>query len=334
MADGSGDIGSARLFDRIGAFLDKHRLSPEPLHYEFAHRVVSHPESPLAAAVAAMCDGGIRLTQKDIIALGGDVAGAAMPENDTRAVHDGLVAQTQLQVEGFQDLMRAVRAETTGFGRDLAASADAMREANAGRAEDIIRITSAMLDRVRATEVRLEAANREAAELREKLEAARDDARRDPLTGLPNRRVFEESYAEHLQSGGTACVAICDIDKFKIVNDTFGHAIGDRVLKAIADVIAAECKGHVVARYGGEEFAVLFCGISIDDARTCLEAARATVANKRYRLRETDAPLGAVTFSTGLTEATPGEPIDAAFVRADQLLYRAKNAGRNRLMVG
>jgi len=122
---------------------------------------------------------------------------------------------------------------------------------------------------------------------------------------------------------------MCDIDHFKQVNDRFGHAVGDRVLRAIGSTLAEICTGHVVARYGGEEFAVLFTGVSLGEAETMLERARATVAGKRYRLRESDAPLGEITFSAGLTIATPGEILGTVLGRADRLLYAAKAEGRN-----
>ena len=168
-------------------------------------------------------------------------------------------------------------------------------------------------------------------ELRAKLEEARDNARRDPLTALPNRRAFEEAYAAQAATGARLCVAVCDVDHFKLVNDRFGHAVGDRVLKAIGAALVKACEGHMVARYGGEEFAVLFSDASIDVARATLEEARCSVAAKRYRLRESDEPLGAVTFSAGLTEASKGEALGTAFGRADRLLYTAKHAGRNQL---
>jgi diguanylate cyclase len=85
----------------------------------------------------------------------------------------------------------------------------------------------------------------------------------------------------------------------------------------------------MVARYGGEEFAVLFSGVDMDVARVTLDSARSSVAAKRYRLRESDAPLGEVTFSAGLTLVAAGDKFHGAFQRADQLLYSAKEAGRN-----
>lgn len=328
---------SARdLYDRIGRFLRDQRLDADPGNYAFAYHLLADPHGPLARAVAALTDGGVRLTQRDIENLGCDVQPAAGSAVAERA--QGLVAQTQMQVEGFADMMTAMRAETEGFGRDLAASAAAIsRSASSGEAtmiQEVARITATMLDRVRTAEERLESATREASELRAKLEEARDNARRDPLTDLPNRRAFEEAYAAQAASGARLCIALCDVDHFKSVNDRFGHAVGDRVLKAIAAALGQACAGHLVARYGGEEFAVLFSGVEAQDARATLDSARATVATKRYRVRESDTPLGEITFSAGLTCALPDESYHAAYQRADRLLYAAKGAGRNRVQLG
>jgi len=335
MAGGASD----GLFDRIGAFLAANHLSPDPMHYAFAHRVLTDLNSPLAQAVERLTDGGVRLSRRDIESLGGEIGATGITDRaapdaadiaSARAHADGLVAQTQLQVEGFTDMVEAIRAETQGFGRDLAASADAIRSAPGPLAlDDIARLTSTMLQRVHAAEERLEAAKHEASELREKLEEARDNARRDPLTDLPNRRAFEEAFAEYRAADSELCIAICDVDRFKLVNDRFGHAVGDRVLKAIGDALVQGCPDHIVARYGGEEFAILFAGIGVDTAFRLIEETRRAVAAKRYRLRETDAPLGAVTFSAGVAACTADETLGTALARADALLYAAKGDGRN-----
>jgi diguanylate cyclase len=232
-------------------------------------------------------------------------------------------------------MVQAMRVETQGFGRDLAASAQAIRQSrDMLGVDEVVRLTGAMIDRVHNAETRLEAATHEASELRAKLEEARDNARRDPLTDLPNRRAFEEAFAERTAAGEQLCIAVCDVDHFKLVNDRFGHAVGDRVLKAIGEALSKGCEGHLVARYGGEEFAVLFSAVEPEFARTILEEARETVAAKRYRLRESDEPLGAVTFSAGLTDAREDEMLGTVFGRADRLLYAAKGAGRNQLRIG
>jgi diguanylate cyclase len=328
---------SDRLYASIGDFLFANRLSVDPINYAFAHRVLSTPNGPLAAAVAQITDGGIRLTSRDIEELGGTVvAGAPAGEgaNDDAAAEAAegamqvLVARTQMQVEGFADTVAAIRAETRGFGRDLEASAAAMR-GGAEQAIDITRMATTMLDRVRAAEARLASANEEADTLRRELETARHDAKADPLTGLANRRAFEEAFEAASSSGAPICVALCDVDRFKSVNDRFGHAVGDRVLKVIAGALREACGEHLVARYGGEEFAVLFTGSSVELAAQTLDTAREAVAAKRYRLRETDAPLGAVTFSGGVSAHNEGELLGSVMGRADRLLYRAKDGGRN-----
>lgn len=334
---------SDRLYATIGDFLASHRLSVDPINYAFAHRVLSNPAAPLAAAVARITDGGVRLSSRDVEELGGSVVagprGVDMPPHrpDADAVPidqamQSLVARTQMQVEGFADTVAAIRAETSGFGRDLAASAAAMR-GGADQAIDITRLATAMLDRVQRAEARLASATEEADALRRELEAARHDARIDPLTGLANRRAFEDAFAAAIVAGSSVCVALCDVDRFKSVNDRFGHTVGDRVLKAIAGALGEACGAQLVARYGGEEFAVLFTDCPIDAARDTLDAAREIVAAKRYRLRETDTPLGAVTFSGGVSAWRGEEVLGSVMGRADRLLYCAKNGGRNQIVV-
>lgn len=321
-----------QLYERIGGFLFSQRLDPDPGNFAFAWALLHDPQGPLAQAVMSMTDGGVRLTQRDIESLGVEPPANA---RNVREKADGLVAQTQLQVEGFTDMVQAIRAETEGFGRELAASADAIRRSgetsDSPLIDEISRITATMVERIHNAEARLERATREASELRSKLEEARDNARRDPLTDLPNRRALEEAFAAQTASGAPLCIAVCDIDHFKHVNDRFGHVVGDRVLKTIAEALTQSCPGQLVARYGGEEFAVLFSGVSLETARLTLDNARATVAAKRYRLRETDAPLGEITFSAGLTQVVPDQKFGTNFHRADLLLYRAKEAGRNRV---
>lgn len=340
---------SDRLYQAIGEFLARHRLSVDPSHYAFAYQVVSQKDGALSAAVGRLTEGGVRLTSRDIEDLGGQAVSAgasasrgargdsgspslALVQSENKM--QALVARAQMQVEGFADTVRSIHADTKVFGDGLRQQTDAIRSSRDTLAVDeIVRMAGSMLDRVLSAEARLADATQEAEKLRHELEEARDDARRDPLTSLPNRRAFEDAFTKALKGKAPVCVAICDIDKFKTVNDRFGHAVGDRVLKAIAEALRSGCDEHMVARYGGEEFVVLFTGLSLDDALSTLDGARAAVAAKRYRLRESDAPLGEVTFSAGLAAMTKGDTIGTLLGRADRLLYVAKAEGRNRVSV-
>lgn len=324
---------TATLYEQIGAFLLEHRLDPEPGNYAFAHAIVSNPAGALAHAVSALCDGGVRLTRRDIESLGGQVA---VSPKEAKQAADTLVAKTQMQIESFGDTIKAIHSDAQDFGRELAASADAIARvrpdgSHADMVDDVSRITTTMIARVRITEAQLEQATRETAELRNQLEEARDNARRDPLTDLPNRRAFEEAMTGQIAAGVTTCIAVCDVDHFKKVNDRFGHVVGDRVLKAVATTLGDACSGHLVARYGGEEFVVLFQGLDLAEATELLDTARLMVSRKHYKLRETDEPLGEVTFSAGITFIETGEHTGTAFHRADRLLYDAKSGGRNQV---
>jgi len=150
-------------------------------------------------------------------------------------------------------------------------------------------------------------------------------SREDPLTGVGNRRAWEERIVNELlrakREGGTVSVIVCDLDHFKVVNDTLGHAAGDRVLRATTALLTERLRAtDFVARLGGDEFCVL-C------ASTGLLDAQALAVELADRARATTWPDGArVTFSVGVAEARPGD-VDPADVlqRADRALYDAKS---------
>jgi diguanylate cyclase len=333
------------LFARIGEFLVAHHLSPEPAHYNFAHAVISDPDGPIAQAVARLTFDGVALSGRDVEELGGSVVprknvrprprtAAASPTDATPAPANdvaeaaALAAEAEAQVAGFATMVKAMHAETEDFGRDLAAMSS--EPAIAG-IDEIARLTGSMLNRVRDAEERLARATREADTLRAKLAEANDTARTDVLTGLPNRRAFDEALLARDVAAGPYCIAVCDIDRFKHINDRYGHVIGDRVLAAIAKTLAEQCGGHLVARYGGEEFAILMAMTELADAIERLDRVRSVIANKRYRVRETDEPLDRITMSFGVTTLQPDEDGGRAYDRADRQLYTAKADGRDRV---
>ena len=148
----------------------------------------------------------------------------------------------------------------------------------------------------------------------------------DPLTGVANRRGGEAAATRELarwrRSGEPLAVAVFDIDHFKRVNDVHGHAIGDRVLCQVADVLRVEARvTDTVIRWGGEEFVVLLPG-TLDGAVAFAERVRRAVA-------ALTTPAGAVTMSAGVAAVRRGDGLDEVFARADARLYAAKQAGRD-----
>ena len=157
----------------------------------------------------------------------------------------------------------------------------------------------------------------------------------DPLTGLPNRRYFEEFSSlltGRRRAGDALAVLMIDIDKFKSLNDTYGHPVGDEVLRSVAGAITAAVRDHdVPARIGGEEFAVLLRNPGPTVALEVGERVRQAVRD--LDLRALGVPT--VSVSVGVANAnTAEEPIDSLIDRADRALLRAKRAGRDRVIAG
>ncbi len=156
----------------------------------------------------------------------------------------------------------------------------------------------------------------------------------DLLTGLPNRRGFDDAATAALQaaqaSGLSAVLFMCDVDRFKSVNDRFGHEAGDKVLVAIAEVLRrfARRNGALVARYGGEEFAALMIGIDHAAAERHAEDLRRACAAMEIDLGETSARL---TMSIGFTLSRGAFDLARMMRTADSALYAAKAHGRDRV---
>jgi diguanylate cyclase (GGDEF)-like protein len=157
----------------------------------------------------------------------------------------------------------------------------------------------------------------------------------DQLTGLLNRRGFDQAAESALTKGRDAklptAVLMCDIDRFKAINDQFGHEFGDKVLIAISEVLGsfAERRQMLVARHGGEEFAVLMTGVSKERAAQYAEELRQACAAKEISSEETSA---CVTISIGLAECHSETDLAKVMRMADQALYAAKHRGRNRVV--
>jgi diguanylate cyclase (GGDEF)-like protein len=171
--------------------------------------------------------------------------------------------------------------------------------------------------------------------LMRELHQARLESATDPLTALYNRRAFEECLQHTLNLnrlfGYPATMLLIDIDHFKQVNDTYGHATGDAVLRAVAEQIVRVCKrrSDFAARYGGEEFAVILRETTLREA---LRIAQQLVEQiRKHAIPIADGSTIRVTVSVGLSELQRDESAEAWFRRTDALLYQAKRAGRDRI---
>jgi diguanylate cyclase len=172
--------------------------------------------------------------------------------------------------------------------------------------------------------------------LRSSLESVRVESLTDSLTGLANRRMFDETLRMRIDEAHAhrteMCVLLCDIDHFKRFNDTWGHHTGDQILRFLASALQSHARpDFLVARYGGEEFAMIMPRASLKAATQIAEALRTAIQTKRLRRRSTNEDLGQVTVSIGLAKLQPGDTPVGLVERADACLYASKRNGRNQV---
>lgn len=183
-------------------------------------------------------------------------------------------------------------------------------------------------------EEELKGASDRISELRDNLDDARRASETDGLTGLPNRRSFDLGLAAELERARAEhtplTLLIADVDHFKNFNDSFGHRVGDEVLKVVARVMKSLLKGaDKPARYGGEEFCVILPATNMQGGYAVAEQIRKAIGAKALKSARTGKHYGQITISIGCASLMPGDTGDSLLERADAALYFAKNSGRN-----
>jgi diguanylate cyclase len=264
----------------------------------------------------------------------------------------GTVAETQALRETSKRLESAVAqlvgflnkagVNTAQYGETLKSASGQLRDTT--KIEDIRSVvasvlaeTKKMAEQHRQLQHELTTSAREMSELRENIVSARREAQTDALTGIANRKFFEQRIEENvrdaMRTGDDLCLLVLDIDHFKKFNDTYGHQLGDQVLRLVAKTFTECIKGRdTAARYGGEEFVVLLPHTNLANAIKLADHLRLTVAGKMIVNRQTGKSLGQITLSIGVAHYRSGEPVTKFIQRADKALYKAKGSGRNQVM--
>lgn len=195
-----------------------------------------------------------------------------------------------------------------------------------------------MQNKAKELKQNLDQSRAQIASLRSHLAEAQETSMRDPLTSLSNRRRFDErltrEMAEARRRQTSMSLVLADIDNFKKVNDIFGHRIGDEILKMFSRVLLDNVSARdTVARYGGEEFAIILPETEVENARQITERCRTQLESMQLAVHESGREIGKITASFGIAELNPGDDADTLVQRADEKLYQAKCAGRNRVAV-
>lgn len=315
------------------------RVAPVPVNYAVWYGYYEKGNSFLVAAIDEALAQGAPITDDLIERLYED--------------HIGFTAQSQVLVEANQQIREAIgnlRAVLRDAGHDndeyaaaLAEFSDQLEGATGIQqlrraVQAIARQTQRMVEHHQSLGQRLASTTEQMAGMHRDIQDARRQALTDGLTGIYNRRGFDEELVTAARSAGVSglplSLIMIDIDHFKRFNDAFGHQVGDEVLRLVARVInGSVVQAHTTARYGGEEFAVILPETGLGAAEQVAECIRNKMAKRRIIKRSSGTNLGSVTVSAGAAELRAGEASDGLLERADAALYRAKQQGRNRVVI-
>ncbi|MEL7549416.1 diguanylate cyclase [Pseudomonas protegens] len=325
---------------------ERHRPQAEAMRDRLQHGLNWYELLPilddLAVLMLAITDSGqhefetyLKQLNERLEAFQSNLQAASDGHADSSSAARAMDSQIREQVDGLQssvqeaadldDLKQVLESHLEG----LLGTMDHHQKQRDEREREVAARLQSLAERVSSME-------QEAQGYREHLEEQRQKALIDPLTGLPNRAAWSERLEHEVgqwqQHGNSLLLAMLDLDHFKRINDNYGHLAGDKVLKIIANVLRKRLRGSdFIARFGGEEFVLLLPNTPWPVGVRIVEALRAAIEACPFHFK--GEPV-TITVSVGLSAFKAGDRSDLVIKRADQALYRAKDAGRNRVEAG
>ncbi|MET3659737.1 GGDEF domain-containing protein [Aquamicrobium ahrensii] len=306
-----------------------------PRNYEIFYETLSGGNPALGLAVIAL---GNRPTQQQL----DDISRRFFAHHCGQGVIEQARHVLARELEEVAGLLRSERTQVEKYGRILHETSDGLANRSAISHELLQKIvgaiaaaTSSTIDRGKQVESALSDKSAELEAVKCKLEEYKRLADTDPLTQILNRRAFDKEIARIYSSRKDIlfnALILADIDNFKKINDRFGHPVGDRIIRTIADIFQSSVRRDVfVARTGGEEFALIVEGSSEDTTFEIAERLRKLVEQTQFVDPATGADYGPVTVSMGVCMAAEADTSDDLYIKADRALYRSKVSGRNKV---
>lgn len=320
------------ILDTISEFFITHDLHLTGRRLMLVHDLVGRRDGWLADRRAERQRAGLPINDHWLEQLDMDHA------RQSRSQLNQLMAEFECQIGQFAANARNTRLAAEGYESKLndVATGDT---AQAAAPEMLARLAQQMIEQTRDLVETMKTSEQHSEGLQRRLEQAKLASETDPLTSLPNRRAFEEHFGHQIQLARKGryplCVAFCDIDNFKRINDLHGHDAGDRVLRKVGQELASLVSTRsFVSRHGGEEFVVLFAQFDLATAKARLDEVRARLSVTELCNRTTGENIGCVTFSAGIVEVMGFDNPRDALSAADKAMYLAKKAGKNQILCG
>jgi diguanylate cyclase len=306
-----------------------------PRNYEIFYEALSGSNPELSLAVVALHK---RPTQDDLDQIGRRFFSQNHGQGIVEQARDVLARE----LEDIASLLRNERSHVEKYGRILEETSGGLDSRNALSRELLQKIvgaisvaTTSTIDHGRQVVNALNDKTAELESVKSKLEEYKRLADTDPLTQIWNRRAFDKEIAGIYNSNKGIlfnALILADIDRFKDINDRFGHPVGDRIIQIVSEIFQTSIRTDMfVARTGGEEFALIVEGASEDTTFEIAERIRLLIEQTPFSNSQTGASYGKVTVSMGICMASEADSPEDLYTKADRALYRSKINGRNRV---
>jgi len=312
-------------------------LQPVPQNFELWYAYYAQSNLDVVRTIDSLGVGAHLLTDQRCDAIHQEFLSNAREGEVARQAS----ATIQATIDGFSSRLAQAKTATGHYRGALEEAAHTLSHTDNVVAmrttlQSVLDSTGDMIAHNQRLAAELERSAQAMKELEGEFERVRKQSLTDSLTALPNRKAFdaelERLWQEASEQGAAFCMLMVDIDHFKVFNDTYGHLVGDEVLRIVARTLKEGlAAGEMAARYGGEEFAVLLPGRDLQAGLVKANALRTQVHNMLLTRRATGEKIGRVTVSGGVAQCRVPESAQSLVARADSALYEAKRNGRNRI---
>jgi len=327
---------AAEYLRQVIPMLSRQKLPPTPINYAVFYSYLSGNSQALNSII----DDFFNQKKPLNLAIMLELYEKYVNGTDTIEQQDKIQLALEKILTETSDEVQQISCNAQNFDDSISKHADTLLETPDTEATSLVlqQVLQDTRDMVRNNldmQTRMQETNNEISRVRAELESVKAIAEKDALTGLKNRGFFDKTIDDIVYSDKqkNASLIIFDIDHFKRINDSFGHLVGDRVIRYVSALLLQIIgKNEHIARFGGEEFAILLANTNKDELTSLCNKVRIAMGNSKLQRKDSGETIGKVTLSAGITCLKSDDSVDSFIERADKALYEAKETGRNKII--